>query len=147
MVQTLILFALSMFALSIASAKNEAKDSIPHEVELRVRESDIKIVRRASEILSKPSSWNKKDNRECPEKARTFSLYCALHKASVDINGEYDHRLTALEEVRRVIEDVAKSKDYEHRLMGYNNDPTTSFADIQRILRTTEVRLLARFPK
>jgi hypothetical protein len=142
-----ISFAIFFAAASIADAKHESKESTPSGAKIRTNESNLKIVRRASEILSLESSWNKKDNRNCPPNAKTFSLYCALCKASIEINGEFDHRLGALEEVRRTVEENSKGKNYEHRLMGYNNDGVTSFDDIKRVLKSTEQRLLARAPK
>ena len=133
--------------LDIAQAKNESKESTPSNVEIKINKNDVKIILRASEILSNRSDWNNKDNRECPKKAKTYSLYCALYKASVEVNGEFDHRLGALEEVRRTVEEFSKGKNYEHRLMDYNNDPTTSFDNIKKILSTTEQRLLNRLTK
>src|SRR5438270_9140624 len=43
--------------------------------------------------------------------------------------------LTILTEARFVIDEIAANRNYEHRLMGYNNDPTTTFADTQDVLR------------
>lgn len=147
MKQLLIFLTFVIFSLRIANAKNESKESTPTNIEIKVHEYDVKIIRRASKILSTQSLWNNKDNRECPHKAKVFSLYCALYKASVDINGEFDHRLAALEEIRRTVEEFSKGKNYEHRLMDYNNDPTTSFGDIKKVLKTTEDRLMARIHK
>jgi hypothetical protein len=35
-------------------------------------------------------------------------------------------------------------KNYKHRLMDYNNDPTTTFADIQKFFRLLEDRITMR---
>ena len=35
-------------------------------------------------------------------------------------------------------------KNYEHRLKDYNNDPTTTFADIQNFFRLLEERISKR---
>jgi len=147
MIQALTSILISLFILGTAHAKNELKKSTPEGGEIQVTQNDVKIIHRASEILSKPSVWNKKDNRECPTKAKKFSLYCALYNASVEVNGEFDHRLAALEEVRRTVEEFSKNKNYEHRLMDYNNDPTTSFNNIKKIFETTEKRLKAVLQK
>ena len=37
-----------------------------------------------------------------------------------------------------------KAKNYEHRLMDYNNDPTTTFADIQKVFGLLEERITKR---
>ncbi|MES3037654.1 MAG: hypothetical protein V4736_07075 [Bdellovibrionota bacterium] len=129
---------------SIAKVKNGLKESTPSDVVIPVTKTDVKILQKASKILSSESKWNRDDNRECPMEAKSFSLYCAMNKASIEVNGEFDHRLPAMEELRRSVEDFTKNKKYEHRLMGFNNDPSTTFADIKRILLLTEDRLSLR---
>jgi hypothetical protein len=64
----------------------------------------------------------------------TYSLFCALHKSSVEVLGTYDHRRAALQEVRFSIEAVTKGREFEHRLMDFNNLPETTLADVQRVL-------------
>ena len=108
------------------------------------QKSDLEIVKRAKQILDSPSKWNRADNRECPAGAKTFSLYCALQIATNELTGKSEHRGAALQEARFVIDELTKKKNYEHRLMGYNNDPTTTFSDIQEVLRIVETRLTTR---
>ena len=50
-----------------------------------------------------------------------------------------------MQKTRFVIDEIAPNrKNYEHRLMDYNNDPTTTFADIQRVLTLVEDRIAKR---
>jgi hypothetical protein len=143
--RTLILaFTFVGFLLGQTDSQNRSKPATPPGETIPVSESDVRIIHRAAQILSDETKWNHKDNRVCPTEANTWSLYCALYKASVEINGKFDHRLGALEEVRRSVEQVSQGKTYEHRLMGYNNDPSTTFADIKRVLSMTEERIAAR---
>jgi hypothetical protein len=109
-----------------------------------ITKADLQIVKRAREILDSPSKWNRADNRECPAEAKTISLYCALQRATIEVGGKAEHRGAALQEARFVIDEIAKDRNYEHRLMNYNNDPTTTFADIQEVLRITESLLTLR---
>lgn len=109
-----------------------------------VTKADLQIVKRAREILDSSSKWNRADNRKCPAGARTFSLYCALQMATKEIGGKSDHRGAALQEARFVIAEISADRDYNHRLMDYNNDPTTTFADIQEVFRITESLLALR---
>jgi hypothetical protein len=109
-----------------------------------VTKADLQIVKRARELLDSAAKWNRADNRQCPEGARTFSLYCALQQATVEIAGKSDHRGAALQEARFVIDEIAADRNYEHRLMNYNNDPTTTFADIQEVFRITESLITLR---
>src|ERR1051325_6163742 len=90
-----------------------------------VAKTDLQIVQRAREILNSESKWNRADNRICPAEAKTVSLYCALQIATVEIGGKAEHRGAALQEARFVIDEIARDRNYEHRLMNYNNDRTT----------------------
>jgi hypothetical protein len=123
----------------LLSAQGAAGDS---NVRPPVSKVDLEIVRRAAEILNSPSRWNRADNRQCPEKARTFSLYCALEIATTEKSGQFEHRGAAMQEARFVIEDIARNPErYQHRLMDYNNDPTTTFTDVQKFFRLLEDRI------
>lgn len=58
--------------------------------------------------------------------------------ATIEAAGKAEHRRAALQEVRFVIDEITADRNYHHRLMDYNNDPTTTFADVQEVLRVTE---------
>ncbi len=124
--------------------KNGSRESAKPGETIPVNQHDVLILQRAAKILGDGSRWNRNDDRECPPAAKTFSLYCALWKASVEINGEFDHRAGAMEELRRTVEEMTQGRSYEHRLMGFNNDPKTSLADVKKAIRDTERRIAAR---
>lgn len=109
-----------------------------------VAKEDILIVQRARKILDSPSKWNRADTRACPADAKIFSIYCALEKATVEVTGNFEHRGAAMQEARFVIDDIAPNRNYEHRLMNYNNDPTTTFADVQKVFTLLEDRIAKR---
>ena len=93
-------------------------------------------MQRAREILDSESKWNRADTRVCPADAKTFSLYCALEMATDEVSGKFEHRGAAMQEARFVIDEIApNSKNYHHRLMDYNNDPATTFADVQKFFQ------------
>jgi hypothetical protein len=149
-------FCTFLFALAVSigliapssQAQSGVRPSDPcnaSNVKPPVTEADVQIARRASQILDSPEKWNRADTRVCPPGARTFSLYCALEKATDEVSGHFEHRGAAMQEARFAIEDISpKAKDYDHRLMGYNNDPSTTFADIQEVLRLLETRIANR---
>lgn len=110
-----------------------------------VTETDVRIVRRAKEILDSPGKWNRADNRICPPGARTYSLYCALEKATQEVSNKFEHRGAAMQEARFVIEDIAPNAPYyDHRLMDFNNDPSTTFFDVQKFFQFLEERITRR---
>jgi hypothetical protein len=116
----------------------QANDSNAHPP---VTRDDVKILQRAEQILDSPAKWNRNDNRECPADEKTFSLYCAIERATDEVTGHFAHREAAMQEARFVVDSIAANRNYEHRLMNYNNDPTTTFADVQHVLRTAEANI------
>jgi hypothetical protein len=105
--------------------------------------ADLEIVQRAQEILDTPAKWNRADTRVCPPDAQTYSIYCALQKATVEVMGEFKHRGGAMQEMRFVIDEIAPNHDkYHHRLMDYNNDPTTTFEDVRKAFMLLEQRIV-----
>jgi len=110
-----------------------------------VTADDVRIVQRAKEIIDSPAKWNRADNRKCPASATTFSIYCALEKATKEVSGDFAHRGAAMQEARFVIDAIAPNAEkYDHRLMDYNNDPTTKFADLQKFFTLLEGRVSKR---
>ena len=107
---------------------------------------DLRILQRADHILSSPAVWNRKDTRTCKPADRTWSLFCALEKASLDVLGAYRHREVALQEVRFAVEDATRGIQFEHRLMDYNNLASTRFKDIKAVLKVAADRVSARLP-
>jgi hypothetical protein len=102
--------------------------------ELAPNALDLKIIERAASILKQPNAWNRADNRQCPPNAHSYSLYCAIEEASIEVTGGFNHRRPAAELVRTIVEDHTKGRSYHHRLMDFNNDPTTTLADVEAIL-------------
>jgi hypothetical protein len=88
----------------------------------------------AKKLIPNESAWDRTASRECPSEATRFSLYCALHDASIREAGNFRHRRPALQIVRAEIEKVKPQSNYEHRLAGFNSDPTVKFSDIQHVL-------------
>jgi hypothetical protein len=135
LVTLLLLFA------SLAGAQ-DSKFSGPSDADPPVTQADLHIVRRAREILSSPDKWNRADNRECSPSQKTYSLYCALEKATIEVTGNFEHRGAAMQQARFAIDEIlAKGNHYHHRLMDYNNDPKTTFADVQRFFIIVEDRV------
>jgi hypothetical protein len=108
-----------------------------------VTTDDLRILEKADGLLKDESAWNRNDDRVCDDDRATgkFSLFCALETASTEVLGEYDHRRAALQEVRFVVEE---GREFEHRLMDFNNLPETRFDDVKQVLRTSAQRVAAR---
>ena len=142
---TLVIFAATLTAQQLPSQSVAGGDSDDSNVRPLVTRTDVRIVRRAKKILRSPSTWNRADTRICPPDAKIFSLYCALEKATGEEKEEFRHRSAAMQEARFVIDDIAPNrKNYQHRLMDYNNDPSTTFADIKTFFHLLEERISKR---
>jgi hypothetical protein len=94
---------------------------------------DREILQHAAAIITSDAVWNRSDNRKCPATASTWSIYCAEERASVDVTGGFHHRRPALELVRQIVDERSQGKSYTHRLMDYNNDPSTHLEDVRRL--------------
>jgi hypothetical protein len=136
-----------LVALALATAATVPAAQSPNESQSRppVEKLDVVIVQRARQILNSPDKWNRADNRSCPATETKFSLYCALEEATNEVTHNFAHRGAAMQEARFVIdEDLAPNNHYNHRLMGYNNDPHTTFADVQRFFDLLQGRIERR---
>jgi len=109
-----------------------------------VSPADLRILEMADALLSDPSRWNRHDDRSCTPEDTTWSLFCALQRASIEVLGSYDHRRVALQEVRFAIEEAASGAVFEHRLRDYNNLQTTSFQDVKAVLHVARDRVAGR---
>ncbi len=98
---------------------------------------DAAILRKAASILDSDRVWNRADNRKCPPDATSWSLYCAMERATLEVTGGFHHRRPALEAVREIVDRRTQGRAYHHRLMDYNNDPTTRLADVQSLFAKT----------
>jgi hypothetical protein len=107
---------------------------------------DQRILETADAFLKDESAWNRNDDRQCDDDKASgkWSLSCALDVACIEVLGQYDHTRAALQEVRFVVEEVTAGRQFEGRLMGFNNLPETRFEDIKRVLRVAQERVAAR---
>ncbi len=85
-------------------------------------------------------------NDPTPEiKRLTKYQNCALKQASIEITGAFDNDNEAMTEARATItEAIPKGRSYSSRLTDFNNDPATTFAELQKYLVLVEERLTKR---
>lgn len=117
---------------AFVSAQTENRD-------LRVDSLDLKIVQEADMLLKDSSKWHKNDDRECKDDIAngTYSLFCALQKASINVTGTYEHRRASMQITRFTLEKYENGRVKEHRLMDWNNHPDTTFEEVKKVLRET----------
>ena len=122
-------FPVSNFQSSASSVQfqfDTAKEVPPSDL-------DRQIIERASAILSSDAVWNRADNRKCSPTDTRWSIYCAMEKATIDVTGAFHHRRPALQVVRQIVDERTAGRNYHHRLMDYNNDPSTHLDDVRSL--------------
>ena len=102
---------------------------------------DREILVRAAEIISSDTVWNRADNRKCPAAATKWSIYCAVERAQIEVAGGFHHRRPAGELVREIVDERTRARNYNHRMMDYNNDPTTTLADVRSLFAEALARI------
>ena len=107
---------------------------------------DRHIAARADSILSSVAAWNRADDRNCVASATTWSIYCAMERAAIEVTGGMHHRRPAMQLVRELVDERSAGRNYGHRLMDYNNDPKTSLADVHSLFATVLGRM-SNIPK
>jgi hypothetical protein len=94
---------------------------------------DREILEHAARIITSDAVWNRADNRTCPATATSWSIYCAVERAQLDLLGAFHHRRPAGEVLREIVDARTKGRPYHHRMMDYNNDPTTYLSDVKSL--------------
>jgi hypothetical protein len=56
-----------------------------------------------------------------------------MQRATIEVTGAFHHRRPALEVVRLIVEKRTVGRPYHHRLMDYNNDPSTHLDDVRSL--------------
>jgi len=114
--------------------------TIDHDPDVPVTRSDLRIVSKVKELLQDEDHWHKDDDRDCDDDIQSgkYSLFCALQIASLEVNGEYNHRSAIMQKVRHTIAAMYPDKTWEHRLRDFNNMPETSFTVLNELLEMVE---------
>ncbi len=102
---------------------------------------DRQVVQRAAAILSNEGAWNRADTRKCTPTDTKWSIYCAMKRATIEVTGGFHHRRPVLEVVRQIVDERSAGRNYDHRLMDYNNDPSTRLEDVQSLFAEALIRM------
>jgi hypothetical protein len=105
--------------------------------------TDLEILDLCLHFLNDSTHWNHNDDRACDDDRNNscMSLFCALKIASIEIMKEYNHRNTAIQTVRLVIDDLVPNHQFEHTIKDYNNLPTTKYNDVLNVLKLAKERI------
>jgi hypothetical protein len=134
------------FALSEARIEGATLHlSIDAARQLPPNQDDIRIIRRALELVATERVWNRAETRICAPNPAQWSVFCALTQATTEVSGGVHYRQPALQAVREVLKEVGLNRVDRHRLMDYNNHPDTTLADIHNLLKLSERMLERRF--
>jgi len=132
-------YPVSSFAIrdSVVRFKIDTANEVPPSA------LDRKILERAATIITSDAVWNRADNRKCAPTATTWSIYCAVERAELEVTGGFHHRRPAMELVRTIVDERTKDRQYQHRLMEYNNDQSTRLDDVRTLFAEAIKRIKA----
>jgi hypothetical protein len=104
---------------------------------------DLEILDLTFDYLNDSESWHQNDDRKCEadELNNIWSMFCSIKTASIDKLGEYNHRGAVIQTTRNVIDELYPDHGYAHTLMDFNNDSSTRFEDIKRVLTIVKDRI------
>lgn len=122
-------------AIQLTIRKFSEEDAFLQGDSLHAATKDIEILDRALSLMNNGSNWNRFDNRVCDINSYPYkwSLFCALHQASIDVDWEYRHLRPAIHATRQAIDEITSGKKYAHLLQDYNNE-ARSFDSIAKAL-------------
>jgi len=103
--------------------------------------ADKAILERASQVIVSDAVWNRADDRKCPANATTWSIYCAVERAMIEVTGGFNHRRPAGQLIREIVDERSANRNYSHRMMDYNNDPQTVLADVRSLFAEAIARI------
>ena len=95
---------------------------------------DREILLHAQELLTDRERWDRSADRACLD-ASARTLYCALHAASLDVTGSFDHRRPALRLVREAIQGRYPERVEQHTLADFNRHPDTRLEHVRDVLQ------------
>ena len=92
--------------------------------DLHATGEDLAILVRARTLMMEGRAWERQDNRVCDGSAYPYrwSLFCALHQASIETAREYRHLRPAVKAVHAAIERTAPGRQFAHLLQDFNNE-------------------------
>lgn len=98
-------------------------------------EQDMAIAKRAAQLLNGGRSWNRRDDRVCDDGGYPYrwSLFCALHQASIEVASDYEHLRPVMKAVRKAITDRHPDRTFAHTLRDFNNE-APQFQPIAEVL-------------
>lgn len=105
--------------------------------------TDLEILDLCFDYLKDSTAWNQNDDRKCDndKSDKNWSLFCAIKIGSIEKYGEYNHRGAVIQKTRFVIDELYPNHEYAHTLMDFNNDSSTKFEDIIKVLTIVKNRI------
>lgn len=102
---------------------------------------DLEILERTEAILSDERVWDRSANRRCTPRATTWTLFCALRDATVEVTGEFHERQPALVILESVINDVFREMGFQDPLVDYNTYEDAILVEMHRLLGNAASRV------
>ena len=105
--------------------------------------TDLEVLDLCFHYLNDSTNWHQTDDRKCDndKSDKIWSLFCVIKVTSIEKYGEYNHRGAVIQKTRFVIDELYPNHGYTHTLMDFNNDSSTKFEDIIKVLSIVKERM------
>lgn len=125
---------------SLQFERNALSFTIDHDPDVPFVKSDLDIIQKTKALLSTPDQWHQNDDRDCEDDSDngSYSLFCALQAASIEVEGSYNHRNAVMQLVRHQINEYYPGRKWAHRLRDFNNMAETTYEKIRAFLEQAE---------
>jgi hypothetical protein len=123
--------------VSVTVADTEVKFDVAASRKSPPTKVDLAILQRARSYLSDATKWNHNDISQsaagaCPRNAAKRSMFCALRDAELSLDSDFHSFRPSVDAVRGEIALWAE-RDYQHPLIEFNNDSSTTFVIVRAI--------------
>jgi hypothetical protein len=102
---------------------------------------DLEIIEGAMGILNHEIVWDRSANRRCRSGTTTWTLYCALRDATVEVTGEFHEYQPAMVITRAVIKQVFREMQFEQPIIQYNTYEDAILIEMHRLLTMATTRI------
>jgi len=102
---------------------------------------DLEIIEGAIGILNHEIVWDRSANRRCRSSTTTWTLYCALHDATIEVTGEFHEYQPAMVITSDVIDRIFREMEFERPLIDYNTYADAILIEMHRLLTMAGTRI------
>lgn len=102
---------------------------------------DLEILTRAEEILWDEGVWDRSASKRCRPGAKTWTLFCAMRDATVEVTGEFHPKQPAVVILENVIQEVFREMAFDDPIVDYNTYEDAILVEMHRLLGQAQAQV------